>query len=541
MKFSSLRTTYMLLLFSITLPVFIFFAGFNSIVVISKFYETIPIIVKQSQMNLTQTIQMRQKSYELAGNLYTDLLIKASQRFEEAYMQSGDIDKIDYTTIKHSFDDLIELYVIDNKNTIIRSTFPPSLGLVFTQENPHMQNYLDKIRKEKKRFLSHVSDDAITGKLRKWIYKVTPDQRYIFEIGINDNLLSKYVLSSNYQDLVEKIIAVNPLIKNIRIFSMNHINRATGKVNIDNQERSIIAKVFSSQKSYSEYDAFHMLKRIFFYLPAQNDDLQDTDNVVSIEYDYSQYMGNIKKLAYHIILAAGGYFLFTLLIIYWTTKRIITNPLNRLSKEMKDFTQRGTYTRLKPYKNNEIGDLINNYNDLVDELQRTSQSKKYFEVKSNTDYLTQLYNRQYIIGNLHAHCHRYLKKTGTFSFIIWDIDFFKTVNDTYGHQAGDVVLKEVAEKLQEFVGLDGIVGRYGGEEFIAVLGLNHNSTLDLAETIRTEIKKITFLREKIHITLCAGIVSYDEAPLESNYLKLISFADQRLYQAKKSGRDKTIG
>jgi diguanylate cyclase (GGDEF)-like protein len=125
--------------------------------------------------------------------------------------------------------------------------------------------------------------------------------------------------------------------------------------------------------------------------------------------------------------------------------------------------------------------------------------------------------------------------------VLCDIDFFKKVNDTYGHQFGDQVLREISTKLQEKTreGVD-FAARYGGEEFALVLVKTDASTaVDTVERIRQHIADITFKGprgEDIHVTMSFGIAVYKEHAKQIDML--IQKADKALYRAKETGRNK---
>jgi diguanylate cyclase (GGDEF)-like protein len=122
-----------------------------------------------------------------------------------------------------------------------------------------------------------------------------------------------------------------------------------------------------------------------------------------------------------------------------------------------------------------------------------------------------------------------------------DIDFFKMVNDTYGHDAGDIVILSLAQILQTAVRKSDLPIRYGGEEFLVLL---HNSTpegaLSVAQKIRTEFsqKKYSFGNDTVEKTLSIGIAHF---PSDADSIwKVIKFADLALYDAKHGGRNQVV-
>ncbi|WP_051355815.1 sensor domain-containing diguanylate cyclase [Acetobacterium malicum] len=154
--------------------------------------------------------------------------------------------------------------------------------------------------------------------------------------------------------------------------------------------------------------------------------------------------------------------------------------------------------------------------------------------QSNTDALTGACNRGCIFSILEdIHVNTPLLYA-TFTVIMIDLDHFKSVNDRFGHQAGDEVLIETVRIMMDNLRKTDFLGRYGGEEFLIVMP---DTTLDegyrIAERIRTKIKDTRFYHATIDLTISGGIAQWDHSSIS----ELIETADRLLYQAKKSGRN----
>jgi len=129
-----------------------------------------------------------------------------------------------------------------------------------------------------------------------------------------------------------------------------------------------------------------------------------------------------------------------------------------------------------------------------------------------------------------------------FSVLMIDIDHFKAVNDTHGHQTGDFVLQEVAAIMIETKRKEEEIGRYGGEEFYGICQGTVQSGIDLAERLRKHVQDHLFSHngKDISITISAGVVSAGELD-QTTMENLLALADKRLYQAKHRGRNQVIG
>jgi two-component system cell cycle response regulator len=162
----------------------------------------------------------------------------------------------------------------------------------------------------------------------------------------------------------------------------------------------------------------------------------------------------------------------------------------------------------------------------------------YLFMQSTTDSMTGLKLRHVFVHNLE----RALVKNDNFSLLMLDIDHFKTVNDSYGHQAGDEILRVLGQILMENVRSQDIVCRYGGEEFIILLpGLKREKSLAIAERIRQTVEKTTFHFKELRIKCTISIGGMEHSTeVEDSVPSLIERADKALYKAKHQGRNKTV-
>jgi len=175
---------------------------------------------------------------------------------------------------------------------------------------------------------------------------------------------------------------------------------------------------------------------------------------------------------------------------------------------------------------------------LQDELRRSNEMLKEL---SNTDYLTHLYNRRFIMDALENEFQRIRRKGGHLSLIIADIDHFKRVNDTYGHQQGDMVLVELARVTKEELRRYDIAARYGGEEFLFLLPeAAVEEAHVVAERLRAAVEGMRFAPPMgdLVVTISLGLATYPGKPMDSAD-ELIRAADAALYLAKERGRNRT--
>jgi diguanylate cyclase (GGDEF)-like protein len=159
-----------------------------------------------------------------------------------------------------------------------------------------------------------------------------------------------------------------------------------------------------------------------------------------------------------------------------------------------------------------------------------------------TDGLTGLYNSRYFYKDLDLEIARTERYGSSFSLMLFDIDDFKRLNDTYGHQAGDEVLQELARILKTVSRVTDVVVRYGGEEFIIILpNTSEGEAIALANRIRRTVEETKIrinMEERVSITLSGGIASF---PLNASSAKdLLNAADQAMYSAKAAGKNTVV-
>lgn len=157
--------------------------------------------------------------------------------------------------------------------------------------------------------------------------------------------------------------------------------------------------------------------------------------------------------------------------------------------------------------------------------------------QADTDGLTGLYNRRYFNEKIEELVARAKEDGSYLSLIMMDVDNFKKYNDTFGHPAGDKLLKIVAGVVSEAVREGDIVARYGGEEFVVILkNTSRETALQIAERIRSSVANIPFGTLKTQITISLGVGTLPDHASDKN--SLLEFADQSLYYSKQSGKNR---
>ncbi|HIP43626.1 MAG TPA: diguanylate cyclase [Aquifex aeolicus] len=199
--------------------------------------------------------------------------------------------------------------------------------------------------------------------------------------------------------------------------------------------------------------------------------------------------------------------------------------------------------RLTGNKDDEIYELKVSILKMMESLEKlllkTTREKIHYEIMALTDSLTKLYNRRIFIEVAEKELSRASKFGDSFSIILLDIDNFKKINDTYGHDVGDIVLRTVAEVLKKNVRKMDMVVRWGGEEFIVMLpNTNLKNAVKVAEKLRKLIERTKMKLpsgEVINITVSVGVSSFKG---QRSLDEIIKEADIALYTAKSRGKNR---
>jgi diguanylate cyclase (GGDEF)-like protein len=183
------------------------------------------------------------------------------------------------------------------------------------------------------------------------------------------------------------------------------------------------------------------------------------------------------------------------------------------------------------------------YEGLKKKNESLEKANKQIRYLAQRDPLTRCYNRGYMNEQLPREIRRALRYQRALSIALCDLDHFKSINDTYGHQCGDLVLREFVKSVNELIRTDSDwLARYGGEEFLLVLPeTTLDNALPLAERLRRHIagKAFDCQGEKVTVAASFGVTGFNSRPATDGIAAeaLLRCADENLYQAKTRGRN----
>jgi diguanylate cyclase (GGDEF)-like protein len=191
------------------------------------------------------------------------------------------------------------------------------------------------------------------------------------------------------------------------------------------------------------------------------------------------------------------------------------------------------------------GDRIHIGNHILKFLSSSDIEAQYHETVFKivtSDGLTGAYNKRYLLDVLQREVGRAQRFSRSMAMLMMDLDHFKSVNDRYGHLAGDAVLQEFGRRVNQIVRSDDIFARYGGEEFALVVSeTTPEEAFDVAERIRAAMaaEPVTTDTDLVEVTVSIGLTVYD-GKQPCTPLQLIRRADMKLYEAKNAGRNRIV-
>jgi len=195
----------------------------------------------------------------------------------------------------------------------------------------------------------------------------------------------------------------------------------------------------------------------------------------------------------------------------------------------------------KPFDAQELRARLHVGRRILDLQNKLISAREELRFRATHDELTGLSNRRVVLEAIDREYARRRREGGDLGVVLIDLDHFKNVNDTYGHLAGDAVLKEAARRMTASVRPYDTVGRYGGEEFLVVApSCNSSGAVKLAERIRESIQELPMpsVAGPVSITASCGVaVSTTAKPLDPQ--ELLRSADEALYRAKENGRNRS--
>lgn len=374
-----------------------------------------------------------------------------------------------------------------------------------------------------------------------------------------DNKTSK-IFNTESKNIIHQIDnLIKPLIKDYAIFSesgkidkKSSRNLVLPESFIENGARAISNRDFTGKNYYLNVD--EKQAKLFFYIPLDQYFLKQS--ILFVSYDMAnlnKHLNDLYSQAILLIIIISIFHFFFAVLLF----RVIIVPIHLLNQKTAEISEGNFTARVNLNRSDELGELSTSFdkmavsieekvNTMNEQVNAISLAKKKMEIMAITDELTNIYNRRYFFLRMEEEVERAKRTKSDLGLIMIDIDNFKLFNDNYGHQIGDLVLKNVAKVIKDTCRSIDIVSRYGGEEIVVLVPDCQKENIKIfAERIRHSVEKhkVKTTEGQLSVTISLGATSFDHLLIETlpNVGQmLIYFSDASLYEAKEKGRNLVI-
>ena len=513
----------------ISLPVV--FIGFVSLSLLITLSITIFSFTQTQKKSLIDNTLMTNYSNAILISQSMDILFESMQEsLNYAANVIGDSDELlnaknlenQLELIRHSSNYFNSLAVI-NKEGLFIKTSPKSIA---TQGTYVTSNEMLKALKFQRPYISEVYTTKTTKRRIVYIRQPISNKKGEYQgiIGGTVYLQEANIINKMFGSQLKKD---NP--------SYFYIVDSTGKliyhpeqdlIGVDISSTYIIQQLQEGKNGKQEYVDDQGTKSLVGFTKSHSTDwgivvASPTENI------YKQLENHVTVLITKILFPI----LLLMLIVMWFARHL-ARPFVILADSIQQLEEGNIHIPdLRSHWNREADVLTRTVEGAIRSFQRQHDQLLY---EAKTDVLTGLTNRRIFEETIV----QWVDQQHPFAILMIDIDHFKAINDTYGHQTGDIVLQKVSSVILQQVGAGDVCSRFGGEEFVVMLSnANSRTAFLMGEQIRIAIQQ-TDMSLEYPVTASVGVAVY---PLHAiNSTQLFHLADTALYQAKAEGRNKTV-
>ena len=269
-----------------------------------------------------------------------------------------------------------------------------------------------------------------------------------------------------------------------------------------------------------------------------DDSMTQSSQMIAKEMETLTDISRQVRLQMFLTMALVGVFL---LVFFWFLHRQVLNPLLLIHRSLIALKSNEAMPTLPKTGVKEIQALESALNDLQQSVHNSLKVRQEMEYLAHHDLLTGLPNRRHFIQTAIEKIRGAEEKGQPVTVGLVDIDYFKRINDDFGHAAGDAILTQFAEVFRATFRVEDILCRYGGEEFAFVLiGEDLEGSQGISERLRIGVQKFKFQtpgrQEPVSLSISLGLAQIDQEGFDRALIR----ADDALYQAKQAGRNKTV-
>jgi diguanylate cyclase (GGDEF)-like protein len=445
------------------------------------------------EKNILQTVNYINNAYKIAEQQLNEEMREYSEQLVAKYRENSNVMEWDFKKLQEDFSGY-DIYIVNENLKIIKTTYQEDLGLDFSKFGAFATVIRERMAGNEFE-VDRIDISTQAGEIKKYSYMPSPDHQYLFELSVSiEDQYSSFQSLNLFKDATT-LTKEYELVENISFYSVEPINHQVAKLrnskkpylnpDVPEFEEELAREAVlnnSLQQNSKEIDGIQYSYRFFPALVSDRENEQGWNSyVVGIVYNDQIMQAEISShrnlFAVNLVLLAALFASFIAVVVYLLNK---------------------------------------------------------FEYQAYHDKLTGLANRNYFVDKF-----KRLKEEADFSgdnigVLFIDIDKFKLINDSYGHDTGDEVLKNIASRMENSLKEKDLKARMGGDEFVIALAdlSSKDKVIKVAKRLIKEIKKPLIVNgEEINISISAGVSFY---PDDSKELEiLIKEADSAMYKAKR--------
>lgn len=439
--------------------------------------------VRQIEISATNAIETIEKAYSLFGYHIANSMEAYSYDLLQLYEEQPLFDAWDFADLKSKLG--FDIYIINDRNVIVHSSYLDDIGLDFSACCPKFAQTLDERRLTGQFYHDGIDIEQNTGKLKKYSYLGTPDQRYLIQLGYEleeDEILQHF----DFVEAIETFVQQSPSVYEINVFNRGgYLLEGTAPLELSEERRSHFRQTLRTGETVElegEWNGQSAIYRYVRYIskyengPSQTKVLEIvyTDENLQAFLDDNQIIF-ITQMA--LILVVGA-------VIAYVVSRWVAKPLHLAFH----------------------------------------------------DSLTGLNNRA-AMDELFVRLLR--KSPQTAAVMMIDLDNFKLVNDRLGHDRGDQLLRDVAQVVSHVIRKQDVAIRLGGDEFAVLMpAAGRAEATQVAKQVIEAIRELTHeagVQEQAEVTVSIGVSLYPEHGIDQE--TLLKRADEALYRSKENGKN----
>jgi len=545
------------IIFFIILVAFVVLIGIEQYRYISREFTTE--LQKTIETNTYQLQDYFKNSFDKLHYVFNKTAQLDFQKLQEAKEYFDTIDKPLEPIHKRLNENVIfgtyDIYLINFDKVIVRSTFPMDVGMDFKNYG-YASKILDMVKNGvipyhiSPPYFSYVSDD-----FRKYLLTLSKHGDFFVQISHNyfslENIRREVLLLKErypHVKVLEVIFSSNELIKKLdkvyhdkKDYFRKHekdkedfLRQFAKDLHLDlniadtMKKSDLTGLLFGTERIRYRIDP--TTKTAVVYSLSENI-FNDTMNreiiILRTIYDlhgfYALYHARLVRLAVIMVLS-----FLMIAAIFFFVKRLFSDQLRQMAEALKhdrDIETEGFI--IKEFKM--VADAINSYRA------KLKRKNRELEMLSHTDPLTGVYNRRYFGKMLEEYIYEYRRYERRFALLIFDIDNFKQINDRYGHDVGDEVLRELTNLIVHEIRMSDLLFRIGGEEFAILFEpIDTIHAGKIAENLCESVRKHSFLN-RLHVTISVGVSCFRK---DDDSFSLYKRVDTYTYRSKKGGKDR---